>query len=80
VPRVVRRDAAPSGKEQDGPPPDYGMGAVTAFPSPRPIPWPGKTDGGADLFDTAGIQRLADQVVQVIDNRITANRERMGRI
>jgi hypothetical protein len=80
VPRVVRKDAAPPGGEQGSAPPDNGKGPGTAFPSPRPIPWSGASPAGADLFDSAGIQRLADQVVQVIDNRITANRERMGRI
>jgi hypothetical protein len=47
---------------------------------PTPITWPGTPTAALDTtLDQAQVTRLADQVVRVIDDRIIARRERMGR-
>lgn len=75
VPRVLRR-AAPG-------PDDAAHTAHAQRSMPRAVGgWPRDAGGSehAATLDPFQIQRLADQVVQVIDNRVIARRERMGRI
>lgn len=47
----------------------------------QPVPWPA-LPGAVDMdnLDAFQVSRLAERVVQVIDDRIIARRERMGRV
>jgi len=72
VPRVVRRSGAmQAGDEQ---PPAAGAFAATSSPRLAIAQVPGHGEPPLDL------NHLTDQVVQAIDRRIIAQRERMGRV
>jgi hypothetical protein len=78
VPRVVMRPApAVPAEAASGAPAARGTSPAGL---PTPITWPGTPTAALDTtLDQAQVTRLADQVVRVIDDRIIARRERMGR-
>jgi hypothetical protein len=77
VPRVVHRPA-PTPAEPDD---DIPARAAARRNDAHPLPWDSLSMGGQQpTLDPAHLSRLADQVVRVIDDRVIATRERMGRI
>jgi hypothetical protein len=72
VPRIVRRTAA--AMSGDNPPTAAETFAVTSSPRPAMAQVPGHGEPPLDL------NSLTDQVVQAIDRRIIAQRERLGRV
>ena len=81
IPRVVRRAMAQASEAQE---------MVQGFPGPRPrleprrsgVPGSVATAIGPEPGDmsVAQVNRLTDRVIQAIDRRIVAERERLGRI
>jgi hypothetical protein len=73
VPRVVRRPTPASG------PDDLRLTAETPMtrPGPRPVVASRTNSAAPSPID---VNRLTDQVIQTIDRRIVAQRERLGRV
>jgi hypothetical protein len=77
VPRVVRRTPVPAQQESS-----EHMRHVGQPPAAKPDSWRSGSAGGEarNAPTTFDVNRLTEQVVQAIDRRIIAQRERLGRI
>jgi len=76
VPRVVHRPATAPVEPDD----ESAARGLMRGNHAHPAPWADLSSGGRQAtLDPAHLHRLAEQVVRVIDDRVVATRERMGR-